>query len=276
MTVATRLFGSGSRCPAAGRRRRIGDVRSIAISGFVLLILLSWVGVLSIEAAPAATRTNEAHLVPVFARNSPVAGLWSLANDFSSAPDKNPAPDAFGHPGVWSFLASNASKHEPSTYSKLGRFTRDQFRIAGLDSWGGNTNPSADPNDYLPQVSVNVSGTTKDHHGIDWPDHAVLAHPLPDSMAVIGWKSPITGTVTSAGTLTLAQQPSCGNGIAWSLDLGSKTLASGIAAGSAPASFQHTIAIRTSDQLYLTIDAYQHNYYCDSTLIKWTIRSHGT
>lgn len=32
-------------------------------------------------------------------------------------------------------------------------------------------------------------------------------------------------------------------------------------------------ALGTGQRLYLTIDANQQNYYCDSTLVTWTVRS---
>jgi hypothetical protein len=202
---------------------------------------------------------------------APAAGLWSLANDFSFVPVLNPAPDAFGHPGVWSFLASAGSAHEPSTYSRLRRFLTDQFAIDGLDSWQGDF--LSNPEDYLPQVGVNDSGVTAHYQGVEWPDGAVLAHPLPDRMAVIGWKSPVSTTVSVEGTLVLAQHPNCGNGIAWTLDAGSQTLVSGHATAAASGQFAEQVRVTRGQQLYLTIGSYQQNYFCDSTLVAWTIRT---
>src|SRR5579884_2323151 len=239
------------------RKRRFLTRASISAA---VIVLLGMASISSVLAANAATGARQILKVPI-------ARVWSLAHDLAAAPSENPVPDQYGHAAVWYLMASAGSAHDPASYAKLPRFITDQFGIPGLDSRQGDF--LSQPHDWLPQIGVNVTRQARDYKGIGWPAGAVLAHPLPDRMAVIGWKSPINGTVTAAGTLALAQHPSCSNGVVWSLDLGSQTLASGIATASAPGSFQHTIALRAGQQLYVTIGANRHVYYCDSTLISW-------
>jgi hypothetical protein len=106
----------------------------------------------------------------------------------------------------------------------------------------------------------------------------MLIHPYTTQMAVVGWTSPVTATVTMSASFQNAELINCGNGIAWSIDEPANThdvitLAQGQALPlqAAVSASIHSIHVQAGQTFYLTIDAYQQNYYCDSTLTSWTI-----
>jgi hypothetical protein len=90
-------------------------------------------------------------------------------------------------------------------------------------------------------------------------------------LGVIGWKSPLTGSVNVAGFFS-DLDPNCGNGIIWSVDKGSQTLATGtIANGGSAQTYSLTgISIVAGQVLYFIVDP-NLDYSCDSTGIDVTI-----
>jgi hypothetical protein len=106
----------------------------------------------------------------------------------------------------------------------------------------------------------------------------MLIHPFTTQMAVVRWTSPITGTITMSASFQSAQLINCGNGIAWTIDerVGKdavKTLGQGQVAPLQPAASVPNLSMHvgTGQNFYLTINAYQQDFYCDSTLTSWTI-----
>ena len=63
------------------------------------------------------------------------------------------------------------------------------------------------------------------------PAHAVTAHPSPDQLASIAWRSPIAGQIRIAGKVADADNK-CGNGASWSVELRTATGTRVIAEGS--------------------------------------------
>jgi hypothetical protein len=100
----------------------------------------------------------------------------------------------------------------------------------------------------------------------------MLIHPYTTQMAVVGWTSPVTARVTMTASFQSAQLVNCGNGIQWTLDRGAATL---IRAQVTPLQtgegFSIPLSVQVKQTFYLTINSYQQDYSCDSTLVAWTI-----
>lgn len=92
-------------------------------------------------------------------------------------------------------------------------------------------------------------------------------------LAIIGWKSPITGTVSLSGFFS-DLDPNCGDGIIWSVDKGNQTLTSGTIAngGASQAYALDGVSISAGQVLYLVVSRNQ-DYFCDSTGVDVTITS---
>jgi hypothetical protein len=149
---------------------------------------------------------------------------WDLTHDFTTTvPGANPDKDSYGgHP--WS-------------YEKSGQSPLDTFatNIAGsLAGW-------EDANSAPPYVAIN-GGTGQ----------AVL-QPTTTSPAVVAWTSPVSGTVSVAGSVTADQagQLLCPNAN-WSVAHGATTLAAGIASTS-PASFSKSVAVNAGERITLAV-----------------------
>jgi hypothetical protein len=206
-------------------------------------------------------------------------GAWNLARDFRVAPDQvNPNPDSLGNATVWYFLQSASLAHDPASYSLLGQFIANRFDIPGLESW--QSPDGENPTDRLPHVSLNARPDNPFPFGaIDWPAGTALVHPLPDRMAVVGWRSPITGTVQVSGSV-IDRQTNCGDGIGWSVDHGATALAFGSIPNGGSAAFANgsggsalaSIHVAVGDFLYFIVDSGPNrDHGCDSTGLDVTI-----
>jgi hypothetical protein len=204
------------------------------------------------------------------------AAGWNLANDFRLAPNQaNPNPDGLGHAEVWEFRESTSLAHDPSTYHLLPTFITDAFGIEGLQEWHGTV--VFEPKNVLARVGINATGTTQQASSITWPAGVVSVHPLPVQLVVVGWRSPIDGVVSVAGGVA-DMDANCGNGIAWSVDRGAATIASGSYLDGGQQRFVDGIGgaslaavpVHTGDQLYFIVDP-NGEYGCDSTALDVTI-----
>jgi hypothetical protein len=201
---------------------------------------------------------------------------WNLAADFSHAPAMvNPNPDSYGNGHVWSFLESASFAHDPSTYHLLLNSTANAFLINGLEGWRGTMAFSG--NNVLSLVGINASGVFQQAISISWPAGVVSMHPTPTQLVIVGWQSPIHGTVSITGGVT-DLDGHCGNGIIWTIDRGSTTLASGsypdggqqsFAAGVGGADLSE-LTVQTGEMLYFIVDP-NGEYGCDSTGMDVTI-----
>jgi hypothetical protein len=100
----------------------------------------------------------------------------------------------------------------------------------------------------------------------------MLIHPYTTQMAVVGWTSPVTATVSMTVSLQNAELVNCGNGIEWTIDNGATTLEQGgVTPLGPPSVVSFTADVQTAQTYYLTINSYQDDYTCDSTLTAWTI-----
>jgi hypothetical protein len=181
-------------------------------------------------------------------------------------------------------------------------FQTNEAGVASLEDWFGPNCP-ASPGDCFPHVGKNATGadqqlnwvtvTTCVRHSFSppcppgsnrsyptilWPAGEMLIHPYTTQMAVVRWTSPITATVTMSASFQSAELINCGNGIAWTIDKRVRphyvtTLAQGQIAPLQPVMSVSIppVHVRSGQNFYLTINAYQQNFYCDSTLTSWTI-----
>ena len=96
---------------------------------------------------------------------------------------------------------------------------------------------------------------------------------------VVGWKSPISGQVRISG-LVRDMDAHCGNGVLWSIDLGTRTLASGsLGNGEAQVFAQGqgggglgSVSVSKGELLYFVVDP-NGDVGCDSTELEIRIES---
>ena len=118
---------------------------------------------------------------------------------------------------------------------------------SGSTVWNrGESSEGDDPTDRLPQVSRNTRLDNPSVLGPDWPAGTVVVDPLPDRMAVVGWRSPVTGVVNVSGGV-IDRQTICGDGIDWSIHRGPTRLASGSIPNGAPRRSQTSTTVRSPE-----------------------------
>ena len=122
--------------------------------------------------------------------------------------------------------------------------------------------------------------------GMAWPSGVVLIQPLPDRFAIVGWQSPIDGTVAVSGGVQDLHD-SCGNGVSWSIDhfdgSANQTLAFGSIINGGSQSFQDSVGahrlarvpVEPGDFLYFLVDPTQGDNSCDSTGLSISITPVG-
>jgi hypothetical protein len=178
--------------------------------------------------------------------------VWDASVDFRVSPNEaNPGPDSFGNSDIWHYL---------------------EWPVGGLSSQAT----------YLSSFQV-VTDTNRwqsplrsDFHQIGRGTAAgslLFAHPQNAAHAVIGWESPFDGTVRVAGSIRDGDT-TCGNGVAWNIELGGTTVADGTASGSDDVPLDDprlaAIAVETNDQLYLVISA-AGEHSCDTTVVDFKV-----
>src|SRR5438128_8084207 len=170
-----------------------------------------------------------------------------------------------GSNGVWYFLRSSSFAHKPKTYQFLSVYYEPCVSDSvshfadGMACW---QNPNLERGIYpIPLVGVNFTYITQFPNGLfGIPPRSVFIHPSTSGLAIIGWKSSITGLVNIAGYFSHLDQ-SCGNGIVWSVDIwsankGNETLTSGtIPNGGLPQTFSIPgVSVTPGQVLYFVVD----------------------
>jgi hypothetical protein len=198
---------------------------------------------------------------------------WNLERDFRLAPDQaNPTPDIYGHPHVWHFLRSES--YDPKSNALLSEFIPDAFSVPGLQQWQG-PHVSCSEKDKLPAVGINGIGSFQQVFGIGWPNGVVRVHPWATELVIVGWRSPIQGSVSLSATFTMLD-PTGGNGILWIVNQGCRALGQGQTHQGGSDLFQvGDIAIREGDFLYFIIDPKEQEHGFDSTRLGITIIASG-
>ncbi len=187
---------------------------------------------------------------------------WNLAHDFRTYPNqKNPNPDSYGDSHVWYFMESGSLSHDPTSYTLLPSFTKNEFFVDGLQAWHGPV--ASGNNNFLPLVGLNTTGFLQHAETITWPAGDINVHPLPDRMVAVGWRSPISGEVAAGGSVN-DLDATCGDGVKWYIDRGSSTVIQGVLPNGGHQSFAAKTKVGTGEFLYFIVSP-NANYWCDST-----------
>jgi hypothetical protein len=154
-------------------------------------------------------------------------------------------------------------------YPLMTRPIRDVLGKAGVHGWRGEPE--------CPSLLVNTTQAEVSLLTFTLPPHAVSVHPGPSNGVVVGWRSPMAGTVRIRGKVSDADA-ACGDGIAWAIDLRSAGLRRELAAGEIPnggsqpfelgrgAPNLAAIAVRPGDRIELVVLP-RANYVCDTTVV---------
>ncbi len=166
--------------------------------------------------------------------------------------------------------------HDTATYTTTGmRFLNVN---SGREERAGSGGDAYDP---LLHVTFNTTSHVL-HTGVGeaFPPATVAVHPAQTRLAVVGWKSPITGVVAVSGNSGVKDlNASCGNGINWDIQLKTHSLAHGafpnggaqlFSAGVGGSALAH-IAVHRGDVLYFVVDP-NVDYSCDLTELDVTIQ----
>jgi hypothetical protein len=110
--------------------------------------------------------------------------------------------------------------------------------------------------------------------------HSVAVHPSPTLNAVVGWQSPIAGTIRVQAKVQHAH-PECGNGVTWSVEKrhggNRERLATGIAQGAKEPKIDAlaNVSVRQGDLIALVIGPRDGNHSCDLTEVDLTLTADG-
>jgi len=190
--------------------------------------------------------------------------VWNPLDDFRRVPNgENPSADRYGHDGVWAYLYSEGVEHDPATYSLFTRHTD----VGWAQAWeepgllhvhvgiaNGYPTPNSPANMHAHPYGGRINGSAK--------------------FAILRWTNPfdtyypvrVDGLVANPPSECLAR----GSGITFSLDKGSRTLATmDVSAGSA-AGFDEVANLPPGESLYFVLDPGRDSE-CDNTYFVLTI-----
>jgi len=129
-------------------------------------------------------------------------------------------------------------------------------------------------------VAANASDDTVRVPGTIKP-HGITVHPAQQRQVVVGWKSPVAGTVEIEATVQRAHI-GCGNGVTWSLEAWRGGMRQRLAGGTldnakpAPTGKIGPVAVRRGDAISLAVGSRDGNHSCDTTAVDLTIRAGET
>jgi hypothetical protein len=183
---------------------------------------------------------------------------WKLSRDLLAT--NNQISFNQGANGVWYFLRSSSLAHLPKTYQFLSAYfepcVSDSFSTFadGMSCW---QNPDLERGIYrIPLVGINSTFTSQSPNGVfGIPPRSVFMHPSSSGLAIIGWKSPITGLVDVTGFFS-DLDPTGATGVIWSVDKGGQRLTSGtIDNGGPPQTFTLVrVSVSAGQVLYFTVN----------------------
>lgn len=176
---------------------------------------------------------------------------WDPAADWVTSP-QNPAPDAYGNDGVWSYMKSASFARDPDEYSLLPHFEQER------SAW-------TDPANVNLLVGRPTQGLLLMH---SWGGRVIDEA----RMAVLRWRSPANGRfrVTGAVALPPASECSVGSGIVWAIHGDTEEISTtGIPAGSST-TFDLQLNLAAGESLYFVHDpGFDSN--CDSAALSLLI-----
>lgn len=195
------------------------------------------------------------------------AATWNLAKDFRVCPSySNPNPDSTGKM-TWYFLQNYTKAHTPSTYTLLPSFLPDAYNQNGLSGWHGD---NWDGYYHIAGPEVLINATCADYY--DWPAGKVMLANTgaAERLTIVGWKSPISGTVRVNATFTTDAASANGDGMQWFVDKGASTLATGTLIGAQTGVFDQNVSVNKNQYLYFIFDGFNIFYY-DGAYLDLTI-----
>jgi len=186
----------------------------------------------------------------------PPETTWNLASEFGLQAKQNPAKDKYRDKAVWSYMYGEADA--PSSYSLMKyRISPKKVEKAcgpyDFYEWNTLLSTTGTPTIYYnagPEQSNRCAPYAR------FPAQTAFMHPEAGGgtlNAVVGWKSPITGTVTLSGSIESTDHYV--EGISWQLDQGS-TILSGPTeqADNNPTSFGPIeISVTAGESVYLDV-----------------------
>lgn len=149
---------------------------------------------------------------------------------------------------------------------KLIPLTRRIDNVAGLP---GLVSWAPDESDQ-PSLVINSGEAPQMFATVNLPGRAICIHPSPQIPATIVWKSPVAGEVEIVAQLEDID-PSCGDGISWTLSHADRALARGeIGNGSPPMQIVSSCNVEAGQLIRLAVFP-QQNHFCDSTRVELTV-----
>jgi hypothetical protein len=230
-------------------------------------------GIVASDGSMSGTFTDNLNQSGTWTATLTQRGLsWSLAKDFGANPTANPARGSYGV-YVWSFLQSSSFAHD-RTYSLLPHYSNQFAGVSGLSAWYGDITSSTCIGFVLPVVGINTTSSSQNPPCTPTvPAGTVFVHPANPQMAIVGWQSPTSGTVTISGGVA-DDDATCGDGIRWYVDLDAATIASGAILNGGSASFPTGLqaTVHNGSVLYFIVDpGASGNINCDTTRLDVTI-----
>ena len=247
------------RTPQVDARRRGprwlsgGPVGILAAAAVLLLVVAA--GALAVERIGSIFPPESSPRGP--------ARIWDPAADWRSAPNQqNPSQDSYGNPGVWSYLRSTSSRHDPTAYVFM-----PNFALPEAYTQPGMTNlPTYLHEAWNEPAMINV------FVALGGADGALSLHPTPGAHAILAWTSPVAGEVTIDATVSRPQDPCSepGGDLYVSVDQGGETLRMIRLDHGQREDFSLRPKVGTGETLYFVVDS-GTDALCDLTSLQLTI-----
>lgn len=202
----------------------------------------------------ASPRDLDRAVQPLGARHD--SYTWDPWADFLLAPNQaNPTPDRYGNPAVWHYLAGPSLDHGPAGYVPMPDYVIDS---PTYEKW-------TYPHDRYHLIAhVRSPDEIQMHTGEGW-------------LSILGWRSPMNGTVTVEGTVRL-RGDGCEDvvtGIIFSVDLESRILYRVVMNEPGQAVLSVPADVQVGESLYFVLDPGQDTN-CDTTVVSLLIRGTGS
>jgi hypothetical protein len=194
-------------------------------------------------------------------RTFSIVGFWHGGSEFKRAPaPANPGPDRYGNT-TWFFMYSPSPTHDPATYRLLPAFV---LIDPGWQVWRTDLNPSH-PGLHGGTGAGFTYGFLYMHPG-QGPNYG--------QNAIVGWRSPVPATVRLQANIRAHEThcPGVADGITWSIDQGSRTLASGTLTPAQVAAPTITTPVAAGEMIYV-ITSSGPDTNCDGTSTTLTIQT---
>jgi hypothetical protein len=174
---------------------------------------------------------------------------WDAMLQFRENPIQlNPAPDAYGHAVVFSYLRSSGPAHDPAEYVPL-----PEFEAEAIQSW------------YDPEFGNLLVGWAPG-------DDMLTMHPYGGGSdiraAIVAWRSPVKASLSVTGSLEV--DATCGDGIVFSIEHGTRVFET-FPLPSGSRTFEHDVEVFYAGEVLYFIVEPGADSRCDTTRFNVTI-----